>query len=116
MHNSVSVEMPNILKDKNKPIVGCTAEAFGMDVFDLKKMRIHLPKPIFKAFKHQTNDGQPITKDVADAVAHAVRVWAMEKGATHFTHWFQPLTGLTAEKHDSFLSFGYTSVDGRIEV
>jgi len=81
-----------------------TSEIFGEDVFGKKEMEEFLPKPVYSAYLHQIHGKRQIEKGVADAIAHAVRVWAMNKGATHFTHWFQPQTGSTAEKHDSFLS------------
>ncbi|MBO4648669.1 MAG: glutamine synthetase III, partial [Lentisphaeria bacterium] len=62
-----------------------------------------LPKPIYKKLMDTVGEGKPLDASIADAVAHAMKEWALEKGATHFTHWFQPLTGTTAEKHDSFL-------------
>jgi len=64
---------------------------------------------VYASFLKQTSGhGQTLDKPTADAIAHAVRVWAMNKGATHYTHWFQPQTDTTAEKHDSFLDFKYT--------
>ena len=66
--------------------------------------RERLPKPVFKALQKTINQGQQLDPAVADNVAAAMRDWAIEKGATHYTHIFQPMTGLTAEKHDSFLS------------
>ncbi|PVZ99169.1 hypothetical protein BB558_004824 [Smittium angustum] len=79
-----------------------TSEFFGENVFSLKNMAKALPKPIFASFLKQRRGRQNLDKITADAIAHAVRVWAMDRGATHFTHWFQPQTGATAEKHDAF--------------
>ena len=79
-------------------------ELFGSMVFNQKVMQERLPKETFKALKKTLEDGTPLELDVANQVAHAMKEWAIEKGATHFTHWFQPLTGITAEKHDSFIS------------
>jgi glutamine synthetase len=79
-------------------------ELFGSMVFNQKVMQERLPKETFKALKKTLEDGTPLELDVANQIAHAMKEWAMEKGATHFTHWFQPLTGITAEKHDSFIS------------
>ena len=79
-------------------------ELFGSLVFNQKTMKERLPKETFKALKKTLDDGEPLQLDVANQVAHAMKVWAIEKGATHFTHWFQPLTGITAEKHDSFIT------------
>jgi glutamine synthetase len=78
-------------------------EVFGDNLFGLHQMKSRLPKPQYEALLSTIRDGTDLDPSVADAVAVAMKEWAMEKGATHFTHWFQPLTGLTAEKHDSFL-------------
>ncbi|KAJ3412728.1 hypothetical protein HDV05_000298 [Chytridiales sp. JEL 0842] len=80
------------------------SEVFADDVFTFQKMAERLPKPVYKRFLQQVEGRNAMDRPTADAVAHAVRVWAMERGATHFTHWFQPQTGTTAEKHDSFLT------------
>ena len=79
-------------------------EVFGSLVFNQKTMKDRLPKETFKALKKTLDDGAPLPLDVANVVAHAMKEWAIEKGATHYTHWFQPLTGVTAEKHDSFIN------------
>ena len=79
-------------------------ELFGSMVFNQKTMKDRLPKETFKALKKTLDDGAPLQLDVANVVAHAMKEWAIEKGATHYTHWFQPLTGITAEKHDSFIN------------
>jgi glutamine synthetase len=76
---------------------------FGSEVFGYTAMEKHLPKDVFKALKHTIERGQPLDPKVADVVASAMKDWAMAKGATHYAHVFQPLTGFTAEKHDSFL-------------
>jgi glutamine synthetase len=78
-------------------------DMFGCNVFNESTQRERLPKPIFKALKKIVREGAPLTEVVAEAVANAMKDWALEKGATHYTHIFQPMTGLTAEKHDSFL-------------
>ncbi|MGW8265796.1 MAG: glutamine synthetase III family protein [Longimicrobiales bacterium] len=78
-------------------------EVYGKNVFGLREMMSSLPKPQYKALLSTLQDGTALDPTVADAVAVAMKEWALERGATHFTHWFQPLTGLTAEKHDSFL-------------
>src|SRR4051812_8258969 len=75
---------------------------FGENVFSLDAQRKRLPKDVFKRLQATLHRGEALDPSLADAVANAMREWAMEKGATHFTHWFQPLTGITAEKHDSF--------------
>ncbi len=77
-------------------------ELFGSMVFNQKVMRERLPKETYRALKKTQDDGEPLNIDMANQVAHAMKEWAIEKGATHFAHWFQPLTGVTAEKHDSF--------------
>lgn len=79
-------------------------EIFGSNVFNEKVMKQRLPKDIYKALKETVENGTPLRPDIADVVANAMKDWAIEKGATHYTHWFQPLTGFTAEKHDSFIS------------
>jgi glutamine synthetase len=78
------------------------ANVFGANVFTVDEQRARLPKHVFKQLQATLDAGEPLDSSLADAVAQAMREWAMEKGATHYTHWFQPLTGLTAEKHDSF--------------
>ena len=79
-------------------------ELFGSNVFNDKVMKQRLPKEIYKALKETIEKDMPLRPDVANVVANAMKDWAIEKGATHYTHWFQPLTGITAEKHDSFIS------------
>ncbi len=79
-------------------------EIFGSNVFNDKVMKQRLPKEVYKALRKTIQQGTPLRPDVADVVANAMKDWAIEKGATHYTHWFQPLTGITAEKHDSFIS------------
>jgi glutamine synthetase len=79
-------------------------ELFGSMVFNQKVMKDRLPKETFKSLKKTLDDGAPLELEVANVVAHAMKEWAIEKGATHYAHWFQPLTGITAEKHDSFIT------------
>ena len=79
-------------------------ETFGSLVFDDRVMRARLPESVYSSLKKTIDEGSELNAEVADAVAEAMKDWAVEKGATHFTHWFQPLTGVTAEKHDSFIS------------
>jgi glutamine synthetase len=86
-------------------------ELFGSLVFDESTMRELLPKDAYRALKAAIAQSKPLTPDVANVVAAAMKSWALEKGATHFTHWFQPMTGITAEKHDSFIS---PTGDGRV--
>ena len=78
---------------------------FGRDTFSLKVMEDKLPRPVYKRVRACVIEGAPLTHDMADAVAHGVKEWALENGVSHFTHWFQPMTGGTAEKHDAFLTF-----------
>src|SRR4051812_6530816 len=79
-------------------------QLFGTNVFSEEVMRARLPEHVFKAIKNTIKKGAPLDPSVADVVATVMKEWAIEKGATHYTHWFQPMTGLTAEKHDSFLA------------
>ena len=79
-------------------------EIFGTDVFNESVMQQRLPKSVYKSLKKTVQSGQPLDIDVANVVAAAMKDWAVEKGCTHYTHWFQPMTGITAEKHDSFIS------------
>ena len=79
-------------------------EYFGSMVFDDRVMKAMLPSDVYNSLKKTIDDGAKLETDVANAVAEAMKDWAIEKGATHFTHWFQPLTGITAEKHDSFIT------------
>lgn len=85
------------------------AEIFGEDVFSLKVMKDYLPKNVFKKLLCTVKKGETIDADIADEVAVAMKRWAISKGATHYTHWFQPLTGTTAEKHDSFIESDFDS-------
>lgn len=78
-------------------------DLFGVNVFNEEEQRQRLPKPVFKSLQKTIKHGAALDPAIADAVATAMKDWAMEKGATHFTHMFQPMTGLTAEKHDSFV-------------
>jgi glutamine synthetase len=90
-----------------RTIMSCTTKdipnLFGSMVFNDTVMKARLPKDIYKALKKTMSQGTHLELDVANVVASAMKEWAVEKGATHFTHWFQPMTGTTAEKHDSFI-------------
>ena len=86
-------------------------EIFGTMVFNDNVMRARLPKEVFRQVQRSMKDGKRLDSSAATVVANAMKDWAIEKGATHFTHWFQPMTGITAEKHDSFLS---PVEDGRV--
>lgn len=79
-------------------------EMFGSNVFNDAVMRARLPKGVYKKLKETIDEGKELDPSIADVVANAMKDWAIEKGATHFCHWFQPMTGITAEKHDSFIS------------
>ncbi len=80
------------------------SDFFGCNVFSDKVMRDRLPKNVYKSVQKTRQLGIALDQDVADVVANAMKDWAVEKGATHYTHWFQPMTGVTAEKHDAFIS------------
>ena len=86
-------------------------ELFGSMVFGDAAMKERLPKDTYKALKKTIEDGKDLDIGVANVVANAMKNWAIEHGVTHFTHWFQPMTGTTAEKHDSFIS---PSPDGKV--
>ena len=86
-------------------------ELFGSNVFGDAVQRARLPKNVYKKLRQTIDDGKELDPTIADVVANAIKDWAIEKGATHFCHWFQPMTGITAEKHDSFIS---PTADGRI--
>ena len=79
-------------------------QLFGSKVFNDAVMKEYLPKDTYKALKKTIDEGTHLQLDVANVVAHSMKEWAIEQGATHFTHWFQPMTGVTAEKHDSFIT------------
>ena len=86
-------------------------EIFGSDVFNEATMQERLAPEVFHAWKNCIATGSQLTLEVANQIAEAMKLWALEKGATHYTHWFQPMTGITAEKHDSFIS---PTGDGRV--
>lgn len=80
-----------------------TSTIYGSMVFNDKVMRARLPKPVYKSLHETIENGTALNEDAANAVAHAMKEWAIENGCTHYTHWFQPLTGITSEKHDAFI-------------
>jgi len=86
-------------------------EIFGSDVFNEATMQQRLPEHVYNAWKTCVTTGSQLPLDVANEIAEGMKLWAIEKGATHYTHWFQPMTGITAEKHDSFIS---PTGDGRV--
>src|SRR5215212_7142654 len=96
--------------EAKEPRAARATEAFGSLVFNDEVQQTRLPKPVYHALRRTMTHGEAMDHAVADAVAKAVKDWAVEQGATHYTHWFQPLTGITAEKHDSFLN---PTADGR---
>ena len=87
------------------------SEYYGMYVFTEDKMRKYLPQKTYEALLDTMKHGKALARDLADSVASGMRQWAMDMGATHYTHWFQPLTGGTAEKHDAFVAVSYTQLD-----
>ena len=89
--------------EDNKKVIN-VAEIFGENVFNDTVMQERLPKKIYKELRRTIEEGKELDIATADVIAHEMKEWAIEKGATHYTHWFQPLTGVTAEKHDSFIS------------
>jgi len=101
-------EIPEVKTPSSK-----ISDYFGANVFDKKKMKEYLSGEAFGGIINSIDNGEPIPRDLADQVASSMRSWAMSKGATHYTHWFQPLTGTTAEKHDAF--FEPTADGGSIE-
>ena len=82
-----------------------TSQYFGVNTFGARQMRDKLPKKVYQKLQATIRLGKKLDAEIAPAVAEAIKDWAMSRGVTHFTHWFQPQTGLTAEKHDAFLSF-----------
>jgi glutamine synthetase len=109
MGSAVMVEAIHAIRDfsvtKGKdPAEPRGGNVFGSLVFNDAEQEKRLPKPVYHALRRTVTQGEPLDASVADAVASALKDWAVEHGATHYTHWFQPLTGITAEKHDSFLA------------
>jgi glutamine synthetase len=98
------------VNQKNGTKVADLTEVYGSNVFNDATMRRTLPKETYKSLRQTIEEGKPLDPQVAEVVASAMKDWAISKGATHFTHWFQPMTGLTAEKHDAFIS---PTPDGR---
>lgn len=87
-------------------------DIFGENVFNDSVMQARLPKKVYKELKETIEEGKELTLEIADVVAHEMKEWAIEKGATHYSHWFQPLTGVTAEKHDAFITAPHS--DGKV--
>ncbi len=99
------------MNSTNDEELSTLSDIFGSNVFNDAVMRRTLPKETYRSIRQTIEDGTPLDPQVADVVASVMKDWAIGKGATHFTHWFQPMTGLTAEKHDSFIS---PTPDGRV--
>jgi glutamine synthetase len=97
--NEVSKRTPRVIENGLK-----ASELFGSNTFSTKVMAEKLPKAVYKSLLQTIKGGHKLDQSIAATVAHAVKEWAIEKGATHYTHWFQPNTGITAEKHDTFLT------------
>jgi glutamine synthetase len=97
--NEINKRVPRVINNGQK-----ASELFGVNTFNQKVMSEKLPKAIYKSLLQTIRGGHKLDQSIAPAVAHAVKEWAIEKGATHYTHWFQPNTGITAEKHDTFLT------------
>ena len=85
-------------------------EFYGCDVYDKRVMKKTLSAQVYKALEETINEGRKLDRETGDEIAMAMKNWAVSKGATHFTHWFQPMTGITAEKHDSFISLSSDNV------
>lgn len=99
--NIASEREYSVAREKEMPV----SQYYGEDTFNFKVMRQKLPANVCKKLMRIIKDGDKLDTEIAETVAHAMKEWAIEKGATHFCHWFQPMTGATAEKHDSFLEF-----------
>ena len=91
-------------QNKGDKTMKTVSDYFGSKVFDDRVMKAKLSAKVYNSLKKTIDEGATLDLSVANAVADAMKEWALENGATHFTHWFQPLTGITAEKHDSFIS------------
>ena len=109
-YTTFTKELPGC-KERHGDFMAGVPELFGSMVFNDDVMKERLPKDIYKSLQKTIKEGTDLNLDVANSVAYAMKEWAVEKGVTHFTHWFQPMTGITAEKHDSFIS---PQSDGRV--
>jgi glutamine synthetase len=98
----IADSIDNLARPAVRP--GSIDEIFGRDVFSERVMQKRLPKDVFESLHRTIRMGEPLDPASADTIATAMKDWAIENGATHYTHWFQPMTGLTAEKHDSFVT------------
>ena len=97
----IEMDFERMVRDMGENVI---EQVFGKYVFNDDVMKEKLPKDVYKSWKKTLESGADLDIEIANVVAHAMKEWALEHGATHFTHWFQPMTGVTAEKHDSFLS------------
>jgi glutamine synthetase len=112
VRNTAIKSAQNRISPEIKAVSSKISDYFGENVFTQKKMKDYLSKEVYEKLISSINQGELINQEDANQIASAMKIWAMEKGATHYTHWFQPLTGSTAEKHDSFFE---PSGDGAIE-
>ncbi len=103
LSNSVSAYERDYSIEKEKDVQ--ISKYYGEDTFSTKVMMEKLPKDVYKRVTEIIHEGRKLDQDIANSIAHAIKEWAIEKGATHYCHWFQPMTGSTAEKHDSFIEF-----------
>src|SRR5882672_11464512 len=102
----ISTREPRVAPGFNEDgIPGPTSQYFGVNTLGVRQIRDKLPKEVFASLAASIRHGKKLDVDVAPTVAQVIKEWAISRGVTHFTHWFQPQTGLTAEKHDAFLSF-----------
>jgi len=101
---SLQINFHRLVRENRMSDAINVAEIFGKNVFNDTAMKERLPKSVYKKLKQTIEDGEELDPSIADVVAHAMKDWAIERGATHYSHWFQPLTGVTAEKHDAFIS------------
>lgn len=109
LRSAVRLSVATDTRIPEHPVINRPADLFGKDVFGMDAMREHLPSTVFKRLELAIQKGSSLAEGDADIIAGAMKDWAIERGATHYTHWFQPMTGSTAEKHDAFLTPSYTS-------
>ncbi|MDL2267128.1 glutamine synthetase III [Desulfovibrio sp. OttesenSCG-928-G15] len=111
LRSAVRLSIATDTRIPEHPTRHCPADLFGKDVFGMAAMREHLPSAVFKRLEQAARRGKSLSEGDADIIAGTMKDWAIARGATHYTHWFQPMTGTTAEKHDAFLT---PAPDGRI--
>ena len=100
---AIAVPMARRMPWEEEPPMPALEERFGTMVFGDAAQKRYLPKDVYKKLHATVNEGKPLDLDLANAVAHAMKAWAIERGATHYAHWFQPLSCITSEKHEAFL-------------